>query len=66
MLYVSPRRKRLLSLLLRLVARRPSAKLPEWQAHHPDSIAAPSETRPLNADHPDWRGFTPEIQRLLR
>jgi len=66
MLYVSPRRKRLLSLLLRLLCWRPTAKFPEWRARHPDSVAAPSETRLFHAHHPDWLGFTPDIQRLLR
>lgn len=40
-------------------------KWPEMERvdSRPDSIVAPSEAP---EDHPEWLGFTPEIQKLLR
>lgn len=32
----------------------------------PDSITCPSERPHANPDYPDWLGYTPDIQRLLR
>jgi hypothetical protein len=53
------------SLLLRLAGRLAHTRLPELRDSQPDSIIAPSEA-PGDRDYPDWLGYTPEIQRLLR
>lgn len=55
-----------LSLLLQVLGRPLRTARHEWHDSQPDSIGFPSEAPKPNPDYPDWLGYTPEIQRLLR
>ena len=55
-----------LSLLARLLRVFAATERPAWHDSRPDSIIAPSERPRQSADHPEWLGYDPEIQRLLR
>lgn len=55
-----------LSLLLQVLGRPLRTARHEWQDSQRDSIGFPSEAPRANADYPDWLGYAPEIQKLLR
>lgn len=55
-----------LSLLLRFLGRPIRVSRSGWCDSQPDSIGHPSEAPPRETGIPEWMGYTPDIQRLLR